>query len=221
MSGDGGHSARIALETRELTKVYGSGDTAVRALDGVSLAVERGQSIAIMGPSGSGKTTLLSLLAGLQLPDEGDVEVLGTRVSALDRAARARFRRRHVGFLAQQPVLSPLLTARETVELGLEIRQMDGGALEALDRCGVGALADRRVAELSSGERERVALARALAPRPRLVIVDEPTSRLDQANGLAVVRLLLSVARETGAAVVCASHDPILIEQADDVVALG
>jgi ABC-type lipoprotein export system ATPase subunit len=191
------------------------------ALRGVSASFGAGRLAAVTGPSGSGKTTLLHLLAGLQLPDEGDVEVLGTRVSELDRAARARFRREHVGYLAQQPVLSPLLSARETVALGLELRRMDGGVLEALERCGVAGLADRRVAELSSGERERVALARALAPRPRLVIADEPTSRLDQASALAAARLLLEVARETGAAVVCASHDPILIEQADEVVALG
>jgi ABC-type lipoprotein export system ATPase subunit len=207
----------VAADMRGVTVRY---DGAV-ALQELGATFRAGRMAAVTGPSGSGKTTLLNVLAGLQLPDEGEVDVLGTTVSRLDRAARARFRREHVGFLAQQPVLSPLLTARETVELGLELRRVEGGALDALERCGVAGLADRRVAELSSGERERVALARALAPGPGLVIADEPTSRLDQANALAAARLLLGVARETGAAVVCASHDPILIELADNVVALG
>jgi len=207
----------VAACVRQVTVCYKRS----RALFGISAAFRSGRLTAVTGPSGSGKTTLLHVLAGLQLPDEGEVDVLGTPVSRLDRAASARFRREHVGFLAQQPVLSPLLTALETVELGLELRRVDGAAPEALERCGVAGLADRRVAELSSGERERVALARALAPRPGLVIADEPTARLDQANALAAARLLLGVARETGAAVVCASHDPILIELADDVLPLG
>jgi ABC-type lipoprotein export system ATPase subunit len=191
-----------------------------RGLAPVDAELRGGRLTAVTGPSGSGKTTFLRLVAGLDLPTSGSVDVLGTPIAALDRAARARFRRDVVGYVAQQPTLAERLTPRETVETALALRGRDpAGAGAALERVGVAALADRPLSGLSSGERERVAVARALAPDPALLLADEPTARLDRQNAVLVGRLLLELAR-SGAAVVCATHDPILIELADDVVAL-
>ncbi|HSC93292.1 MAG TPA: ATP-binding cassette domain-containing protein [Gaiellaceae bacterium] len=207
--------------------VVARADGVERAYDGrlglrrIDVEVRGGRLTAVTGPSGSGKTTLLRLLAGLDVPTRGSVDVLATTLSSLDRAERARFRRATVGYVAQQPTLAERLTARETVETALALRGLDaGGAEDALRVVGLGDLAERPLGGLSNGERERVAVARALAPGPALVLADEPTARLDRDNALAIGRLLLRVARERGAAVVCASHDPVLIELADDVVAL-
>jgi putative ABC transport system ATP-binding protein len=146
-------------------------------------------------------------------------------VSALDRDARARFRAQNVALVSQDGGLVPFLTAAENVELGLSLRGLDpeqatARAGEALAAVGLAGVTGRRVSDLSSGQRERVAVARAVAGRPALLLADEPTARLDQANALAVSRLLLGLARESGAAVVCATHDPLLIEHADEVLDL-
>jgi ABC-type lipoprotein export system ATPase subunit len=204
--------ARVVAEVRGLTRRF----AATTALDGLDATFESGRLTAVTGPSGSGKTTLLHLLAGLDLPTSGEIEVLGTRVDALDRDGRAVLRARHIGFVGQQPGLVPFLSARENVELALELRGIhDGRALEMLAAVGLSERADQRLSRLSTGERARVAIARALAPRPALLLVDEPTSRLDQANALAVAALLAQLAREQDTAVVCATHDPVVIDQAD------
>jgi ABC-type lipoprotein export system ATPase subunit len=214
----------LVAELRDVTKTYGEGATATTALSGLGAAFEAGKLVAVTGPSGSGKTTLLHLLAGLELPSAGEVVVLDTELPALDRDGRAAFRARHVGLASQAAVLVSFLSARENVELGLALREVEAGeatrrALEALAVVGLADEAERPVADLSSGQRERVAVARALAPRPALLLADEPTARLDQANALTVARLLLGLAR-TGAAVVCATHDPLLVEQADERIDL-
>jgi putative ABC transport system ATP-binding protein len=148
--------------------------------------------------------------------------VLGTNLAALDRSARARFRRDHIGYVGQQPGLVPTLTALENVELALALRGLrPEAARETLIAVGLEDRAEQRVARLSTGERGRVAIARALAPRPELLLADEPTSRLDQANAIAVGTLFVRLAREFGAAVICATHDPLLIEQADETLQLG
>ncbi len=203
--------ARVAA-LRGVARRFGS----TQVLDGLDAGFGAGRLGVVTGPSGSGKTTLLNLLAGLDLPDAGAVDVLGTELQPLDRAQRARFRRDHIGLVTQEPGLVPFLTARENVELGLALRSRDGDALEALAAVGLRELADRRVERLSAGERQRVAIARATAPRPALLLADEPTARLDQANALAVARLFVRLARETGAAVVCATHDAAVISEADD-----
>jgi ABC-type lipoprotein export system ATPase subunit len=213
----------VVAEARLLSRIYRVGDVERRVLDGLDASFRGGRLCAVTGPSGSGKTTLLHLLAGLELPSTGSVVVAGTELSSLDRPARAEFRAAHVGFVGQEPGLAPFLSARENVELGLALHgdEPAARAVEALDAVGLTERASQRVSRLSSGERERVALARAFVRRCPLVLVDEPTSRLDQANALAVAALLARLARETGAAVVCATHDPLLIEQADDELALG
>jgi len=207
---------------RGLTKIYGQGETARTVLARLDAQFQASTLAAVTGPSGSGKTTLLHLLAGLELPNEGSVEILGTEIASLDRAARARFRRDHVGYIGQQPGLVPTLSAVENVELGLALRGLPPErARETLVAVGLEDRADQRVARLSTGERGRVAVARALAPRPELLLADEPTSRLDQANALAVGALFIRLAGEFGAAVVCATHDPLLIEQAGATLKLG
>jgi ABC-type lipoprotein export system ATPase subunit len=212
----------VVARARRLTKIYGRGSTARAALEDLSLELRSSTVTVVTGPSGSGKTTLLHVLAGLELPTAGEVDVLGTELTTLDRAARAQFRRDHVGYVGQQPGLVPALSALENVALALELR---GGpadrAAETLAAVGLEDRATQRVSRLSTGERGRVAIARALAARPQLLLADEPTSRLDQANALAVGALFVRLAREHGTAIVCATHDPLLIEQADAVVSLG
>jgi energy-coupling factor transport system ATP-binding protein len=192
-------------------------------LDGLGFELDGGRLHAVTGPSGSGKTTLLHLLAGLALPDAGSIAIEGTEVTALDRTARAALRREKIAYVGQQAGLVPHLSALENVELVLAIRGFDGGAASAfaaLESVGLGERATQRVARLSQGERARVAIARALVARPRLLLADEPTSRLDGANAIGVAVLLAELARDSGAAVVCATHDPLVIEQAESQISL-
>jgi ABC-type lipoprotein export system ATPase subunit len=211
----------IAAEARALTKIYGGGETARAVLRGLSARFERGSLSAVTGPSGSGKTTLLNLLAGLEQPTSGSAIVGGRDLSTLDRAQRAALRREAVGYVAQQPTLFPFLSARENVELALTLRGRDESALEILAEVGLAERAEQRVERLSAGERLRAAIARALAVRPALLLADEPTSRLDEANAAAIGELLGRLAREVGAAVVCATHDPVVLDRADEQIPLA
>jgi ABC-type lipoprotein export system ATPase subunit len=209
----------VAL-VRGIVKAHGRGASASHVFSGLDACFEGGRLTVVTGPSGSGKTTLLQLLAGLDLPDEGEVVVGGTAVHTLDRAGRAELRRREIALVPQQNGLVPFLSARENVELGLAIRGANGEPHESLAAVGLAERAGQLTSRLSAGEQVRVAVARALAARPALLLVDEPTARLDQANALRLATLLSSLARETGAAVVCATHDPVVIEQADAELAL-
>ena len=216
----------VVAETHGLTKVYGSGDRARRVFHGLSVSFAAGGLTAVTGPSGSGKSTLLFLLAGLDLPTEGEVTILGTAVSQLDAAGRAALRRSRVALVTQGTDLVPFLGAQETVELALAMRGIGGDeakrrAAAALEEVGLAELAAQRVSRLSMGERQRVALARALAARPALLLADEPTARLDEANARAIGALFAELARRTGTAIVCATHDPVLIEHAHAEVAVG
>ena len=205
------------VAVRALTKRFGS----TAPIDRLDAAFDAGRLTVVTGPSGSGKTTLLLLLAGLELPDEGDVLLDGASLGELDRAGRAEVRRTALAFVGQTAGLTPFLGARENVELALELRGLPAtDAAAALDAVGLGEHADRPVSELSAGQRERAALARAIAVRPRVIVADEPTARLDAANALALGTLLAELARTTGATVICATHDPLLIEQADAELSL-
>ncbi len=183
-----------------------------------------GRLHALTGPSGSGKTTLLHILAGLELPDAGSVTVVGVDLTRLDRDGRATQRRSTIAYVGQQAGLVAHLSALENVELALALRGLASpraDAFAALDEVGLAERAHQRVARLSQGERARVALARALAARPALLLADEPTSRLDSTNALAIAVLLARLARSSGTAVVCATHDRLVIDQADEVLALA
>jgi ABC-type lipoprotein export system ATPase subunit len=215
-----GASGRVVASARGIVKRYG----ATPVLDGLDLDLHAGRLHAITGPSGSGKTTLLHLLAGLELPDAGAISVDGTDVTQLDRAARAALRRERIAYVGQQAGLVPHLSALENVELALALRGRGGGtpkAVAALDAVGLAERVTQRVSRLSQGERARVAIARALVVEPVLLLADEPTSRLDGANAIAVAILLARLARETGTAVACATHDPLVIEQAESEISLA
>jgi ABC-type lipoprotein export system ATPase subunit len=203
-------------EVHGLEKRYG----ARVLLGGLSRTFAAGAFTAVVGRSGSGKTTLLHLLAGLERPSSGDVILDGSSLNRLTRPQLAELRRRRIALVAQEPGLVPHLTALENVELGLALRQTEGDARAALAEVGLERRLDQRVARLSAGERQRVAIARALAARTRLLLVDEPTARLDEDNARLSGRLLARAASEHGIAVVCATHDPALVELADDAVAL-
>jgi ABC-type lipoprotein export system ATPase subunit len=193
-------------------------------LSGLDAAIQPGRLTVVTGPSGSGKTTLLHLLAGLDLPSAGEVVVLGEWIDELNRADRAAFRRDRLALVAQEPPLVPFLSVRENVELFLGLRGLegsDGQTRRTLAVVGLEQLSEQRVSRLSTGEQERVAIARALASEPDLLLADEPTARLDYANALAIGELLSRIARERGIAVVCATHDPAVIEQADAELSLA
>ena len=215
----------VLLRAHGLVKTYAHGQGRIAAVRDLDAEFAAGKLYAVTGPSGSGKTTFLHLLAGLDTPDEGQVEALGTALGDLDRAGRAAFRRAHVGFVGQQPGLVETLSARENVELGLALRGVSSReaaalAIEMLAAVGLSERAEQRVGRLSTGEQVRVAIARALAPRPEVLLADEPTARLDQANARAVALLFARLARERGATIVCATHDPVVIEQADGELVL-
>ncbi|MGZ4381286.1 MAG: ABC transporter ATP-binding protein [Gaiellaceae bacterium] len=215
----------VVLRATGLVKTFEHGPGRVAAVSDLDASFSYGKLYVVTGPSGSGKTTLLHLLAGLDTPDAGEVEVLGTVLNGLDRAGRAAFRRAHVGYVGQQPGLVETLSARENVELGLALRGVEPAdasavAVETLAAVGLAERAEQRVGRLSTGEQVRVAIARTLAPRPEVLLADEPTARLDQANALAVALLFARLARRRGATIVCATHDPVVIEQADGELAL-
>ena len=213
-------AGRVVVVARELRKSHG----ATRVLDGLGFELHSGRLHALTGPSGSGKTTLLHLLAGLEVPDGGSVTLDGVELTSLDRAGRAALRRAKIAYVGQQAGLVPHLSALENVELALALRGVTDGhftALQTLESVGLGERATQRVARLSQGERARVAIARAIAARPALLLADEPTSRLDGANAIAVAILLGQLARSSGAAVVCATHDPLVVEQSESQISLS
>jgi len=208
-----------ALETRGLSMVYGTGDTAVRALDAVDFQVAAGQVMALMGPSGSGKTTLLMILGCLLHPSEGTVRVEGQALAGLSTQALTRLRLRRMGFIFQSYNLFPALTAAENVQVALELKGRDLDEASALlDLVGLAGRRRNFPAQLSGGEKQRVAIARALAGDPPILLADEPTAALDSVNGRAVVRLLGDLAHAQGRAVVIVTHDPRIGELADRVV---
>jgi putative ABC transport system ATP-binding protein len=214
-----------ALETRELTKVFGAGETAVRALDRVTLDVGRAQMVAIMGPSGSGKSTLLHLLGALDTPTSGEILLGGEPYGELDDGGLTRLRRNKIGFVFQFFNLLPALSAEENVLLpGLIAGRRDDGtrrrARELLERVGLAERRDHRPAELSGGEQQRVSIARALLTRPEIVLADEPTGNLDSRSSRDVLDLLAELNEVEGQTLVIVTHDPAAAAIAGRVVFL-
>ena len=214
-----------AIEARDVVKRYGEGGTAVEALRGVDLVVDRGEFLAIMGPSGSGKSTLLHILGALETPTRGAVAVGGSRFDGLDDRALTRFRRDHIGFVFQFFNLLTSLTAEENVLLpaliaGRHERALRDHAVELLDRVGLGDRAEHLPGELSGGEQQRVSVARALLLSPEIVLADEPTGNLDSRAGREILRLLRAVCDTAGHTIVMVTHDPAAAAVADRVVFL-
>jgi putative ABC transport system ATP-binding protein len=213
-----------AVRATGLTKVYGSGETAVRALAGVDVTFERGGFTAIMGPSGSGKSTLMHCLAGLDAATSGQVWLGGTELTRLRDDQLTRLRRERIGFVFQAFNLLPVLDARENIVLPMQLagRRPDPTWFDAVvARLGLRERLRHRPSELSGGQQQRVAIARALLPRPDVVFADEPTGNLDSRSGAEVLDLLRSSVRETGQTVVMVTHDPTAASYADRVVLLA
>jgi len=210
------------IEARELERGYHMGTGVVRAVRGVSLDVARGEYVAIVGPSGCGKSTLLNLVGGIDHPDAGSVAIDGRRVDRMRDAEATAFRLRHVGFVFQRFYLMPSLTALENVELPLaeaKVRRADRleRARELLSYVGLGERGGHRPAQLSGGEQQRVAVARALANRPPLLLADEPTGELDATTGAEMIALFDRVNRD-GTTILVVTHDEDLARAARRVV---
>ena len=197
------------LELRDITKSFPQ----QRVLEGISLTVGDGESVAIMGPSGSGKSTLLHCMSGVLVPDQGEVLFDGRDVAAISDAERSRLRLEHFGFIFQDGQLLPELTATENVALpqimrGVSRSQAHKDAVDMLTRLGLGAYVDRYPGQLSGGQGQRVAIARALAGPPSVVFADEPTAALDQATGHEVMQQIVAVCQKFGVTLVVVTHDP-------------
>jgi putative ABC transport system ATP-binding protein len=211
------------IVVRDLVMRLESGGRPVTILDGVSLDVAAGEVVAVTGPSGSGKSTLLGLIAGLDAPSGGSIDVDGVDVTRLGEAALARFRRRTIGFVFQSYHLIPTLTAAENVAVPLELAGAAAPlatAARRLAEVGLGERAHHYPAQLSGGEQQRVAIARAVALSPPLLLADEPTGNLDSATGAAIVDLLLALNRERGSTLLLVTHDATLASRAARAVAL-
>jgi putative ABC transport system ATP-binding protein len=218
------HEAPAVISARGLVRRYGEGDTAVDALRGVSLDVAAGGLTAVMGPSGSGKSTLMHILAGLDRPTEGTVEIAGENITRIGDNELTKLRRRHIGFVFQFFNLLPMLSAEENVVLPLSIagEKPDKAWLEQLvSDVGLRERRKHRPSELSGGQQQRVAVARALVTRPTVVFADEPTGNLDSATGLEILRLLRESADERGQTIVLVTHDSRAAGFADRVLHLA
>ena len=212
-------------KVENLTRTFKIGTVETRALRGVNLKIENGEFTALVGPSGSGKTTLLQLLGCLDLPTSGTVIINGTDVTKLSRNQRADLRKAELGFVFQFFALIPTLTAYENVEMPLLLNsqpatQRRERVMELLNAVGLTDRAHHRPDQLSGGEQQRVAVARALATNPKLVLADEPTANLDTENGKQVMEIMKKLNKETGVTFVFATHDPRVINYANRVVTL-
>ncbi len=217
-------AAEPIARAAELTKIYGSGPTAVTALDRVSVGFAEGSFTAIMGPSGSGKSTLMHCLAGLDTATSGRVVIQGTDLTKLKDRELTELRRDRIGFVFQSFNLLPTLTALQNILLPLDLagRRVDKAALDALVvSLGLSDRLAHRPSELSGGQQQRVAIARALITRPAVVFADEPTGALDSRTGAGLLSILRTASREAGQTVVMVTHDPLAAAYADRVVLLA
>ncbi|MEI3865481.1 ABC transporter ATP-binding protein [Microbacterium sp. CCNWLW134] len=217
----------LAARVQQLTKTYGTGDSAVRALDGVTIGIRRGEFTAIMGPSGSGKSTLMHVMAGLDAPTSGRAWLGDTEITGLTDLELTILRRRRVGFVFQAFNLVPTLDALGNILLPFDLDGRRPSALERarIDRLvaslGLASRLGHRPHQLSGGQQQRVAIARALATAPDVVFADEPTGNLDSRSGREVLRLLADASREHGQSIAMVTHDPVAASHADRVIVLG
>jgi putative ABC transport system ATP-binding protein len=213
------------IRCHKLTKHYRKGKQTVTPLEALDLEVPRGEFLALMGPSGSGKTTLLNLIAGIDTPSEGSLEIEGTDLSTLSRGRLVRWRSQHVGYIFQLYHLIPVLTAFENVELPLLLDDLPGRERKerveaALSRVGLQDRMHHKPNELSGGQEQRVAIARALVADPSLLVADEPTGDLDRESATAILDLLQELAQVQGKTIVMVTHDPRAAEAADRLLHL-
>jgi putative ABC transport system ATP-binding protein len=213
-----------AVAAHDLTRRYGDGDSAVEAVRGVSLEVPSGQFTAIMGPSGSGKSTLMHLLAGLDRPTEGRVEIAGEDITSMSDKKLTLLRREHIGFVFQAFNLVPTLSAEENITLPLSIagRKIDRSWVDSvIQRVGLDERRSHRPAEMSGGQQQRVAVARALVAEPTVLFADEPTGNLDSKSSAEVIELLREAADSYGQTIVMVTHDASAADAADRIVYLA
>lgn len=210
-----------AFKARGLTKIYGLGESAVHALRGVDIDLHEGDLVVLLGPSGSGKSTLLNILGGLDRPTSGTLFYRDTELTASSDRELTAFRRRHVGFIFQFYNLIPSLTARENVALVTELVDKPMIPDDALRLVGLGERMDHFPAQLSGGEQQRVAVARAVAKRPHVLLCDEPTGALDSATGVRVLEALADVNQALGTMTVVITHNATIAGMADHVVRFG
>jgi putative ABC transport system ATP-binding protein len=213
----------IALEALDVTKIYGSGATAVKAVDNVSFSVRRGEFVALVGPSGSGKTSMLAMLAGLLRPTHGQIIIASQDISAMKESTRTRFRGRYIGFSFQANNLVPYLNAQENVELmlrlnGLMNKANKDRAKDLLVRLGLGERLRNRPGQLSGGQQQRVAIARALIHEPEVVLADEPTASLDTERAHQVVQTFAELIHEQDRAGIMVTHDLRMCKYVDRVI---
>jgi len=204
------------ITTDHLDKVYPLGQTTLRALDGVSVSIRRGEFMGLVGPSGSGKTTLLNIMGALDAPSAGTAEVLGNRIESLSHTAAALLRNTHIGFIFQTFNLLPVYTVYENVEFPLLLQGIDAARRrrlvnEALEWVGLADRADSKPAQLSGGQSQRVAIARAVVKKPEIVLADEPSANLDAANSHHVMKTMVELNRELNTTFVFATHDEKVI----------
>ena len=214
------------IETKNLVRIFGAGETKVTALDHVNVVIEEGEFTAIIGPSGSGKTTLLQLIGGLDEADEGDVFLSGTNIANMSGTELSDFRRDHIGFIFQSYNLIPVLSAEENIEYimllqGIAESQRKQRVQEMLALVGLEGMGDRRPAQLSGGQQQRVAVARAMASKPDIILADEPTANLDSATGIALLEVMRELNQQMNMTFVFSTHDQKIMDRADRLIHLA
>ena len=213
------------IQTQNLSRRFGEGDTLIRAVENVSLTIDSGEFTALIGPSGSGKSTLLHLIGGLDIPHEGSVKLSGVDIASISGAALSDFRRDHIGFIFQSYNLIPVLTAEENIEYVMLLQNLDAGerktrVSEMLELVGLSGLGHRRPPELSGGQQQRVAVARAMASQPDIILADEPTANLDSKTGAALLDVMRELNQSLGVTFVFSTHDQMIMDRAKRLVHL-
>ena len=214
------------IETKDLCRSFGTGETLVTALEHVSVSVEQGEFTAIIGPSGSGKTTLLHLIGGLDEPDSGSITLSGINIAEMPSREMSDFRRDHIGFIFQAYNLIPVLSAAENIEYvmllqGVSARKRRQRVKEMLAITGLEGLGDRRPAQLSGGQQQRVAVARAMASSPDTILADEPTANLDSKTGINLLEVMRDLNQTQGMTFVFSTHDEKIMERATRLIHLS
>ena len=214
------------IESKNISRRFGSGDTEVIALDNVSMEIEEGEFTAIIGPSGSGKTTLLQLIGGLDNPDSGSITLSGSNIAEMSGNQLSDFRRDHIGFIFQAYNLIPVLSAEENIEYimllqGIASSERKKRVQEMLSIVGLDGLAERRPAQLSGGQQQRVAVARAMASNPDIILADEPTANLDSKTGIALLEVMRELNRAHNVTFVFSTHDEKIMDRATRLIHLS